>query len=252
MTRNISALRWFGPLTAFLLAVLLSACDHPHAQFNPATEWSFFPLTPSMVWTYRVDSKSQHQTYVVTDKVLGIKYLPSLDVTGQVVEEYYDIDRGGSRPIVYVVKDGYLSRLSGLEYNADDIRTPAWGRSEEGDFMPARMVPEVSWSSTIFPFGHMPDAFDIKQTHRTVFEPDEVVVPAGHYLGCMRIDTMATYEGGTFGKYKKDPASLLYQDWYAPNVGLIKTAVLEGSVRGPRLETVELLKFSPGTVSSSK
>jgi hypothetical protein len=59
----------------------------------------FFPLTPDSVWTYRVNSKSQHSTYVVTDKAVGEKYVPSLNITGEVVEEYYNMDRGGTRPI---------------------------------------------------------------------------------------------------------------------------------------------------------
>jgi DUF3108-like len=243
MTRVVRGFWQFTPILVFSLAVLASGCDRTHAQFNPALAGAFFPLTPSTVWSYRVDSKSQRQTYVVTDKVLGVEYVPSLNVTGEVVEEYYNFDRGGSRPIVYVTKDGYLTRLSGLEYSKEDIQTPAWGRSEEREFMPARMVPEVSWSSTIFPFGHMPDAFDIKQTHRTVFEPDDVVVPAGRYSGCMRIDTFATYEGGSFAKNMKSNSNLLYRDWYAPNVGLVKTEVLEGGDGGPRMELVELLKF---------
>ena len=246
--------RTFGqvaPLLVFSLVAALSGCERTHAQFNPALADAFFPLAPSTVWTYRVDSKSQRLTYVVTDKVLGIKYVPSLNVTGQVVEEYYNLDRGGSRPIVYVTKDGYLSRLSGMEYSKEDIKTPAWGRSEEGDFMPARMIPEVSWSSTIFPFGHMPDAFDIKQTHRTVFESEDVVVPAGRYSGCMRIDTLATYEGGSFAKNPDRNSNLLYRDWYAANVGLVKTEVLEGGERGPRMELVELLKFANPAQSSA-
>jgi hypothetical protein len=225
-------------------ALLLSAagCDRPVARYNPALAEAFFPLTTDSVWTYRVNSKSQRQTYVVTDKAVGIKYIPSLNVTGPVVEEYYNLDRGGSRPIVYVTKNGYLTRLSGLEYSKTDIEAPAWGRSEEGEFMPSRMIPDIAWSSTIFPFGHMADAFDIKQSHRTYFEPYDVVVPAGHFSGCMRIDTMATYEGGSYAK-SKTPNNLLYRDWYAPHVGLIKTEVLEGGQNGPQMELVELLKF---------
>jgi hypothetical protein len=229
-------------LACAVMMAPLAGCNRKVAHYNPALAHAFFPLAPDSVWTYRVNSKSQKATYVVTDKVLGVKYVPSLNVTGQVVEEYYNLDRGGSRPIVYVNKNGYLSRLSGLEYSKDEIQAPAWGRSEEGQFMPALMTPDVSWNSTIFPFGHMEGAFDIKQAHHTIFETDEVVVPAGHYAGCIRIDTLATYEGGSFAKSKRN-SSLLYRDWYAPNVGLVKTEVLEGGVRGPQMELVELIRF---------
>ena len=237
---------WFWRFAAYAILALAPApfagCDRHIVQYDPATAGAFFPLTPSSTWTYRINSKSQKQTYVVTDKVVGVKYVPSLNVTGQVVEEYYNLDRGGSRPIVYIVKDGYLTRFSGLEYNQENIKTPAWGRSEEGEFMPASMAPDVSWKSTIFPFGHMADAFDIKQVHKTVFDSQEIVVPAGRYSGCMRIDTIATYEGGAFAKSKKN-SNLVYRDWYAPNVGLIKTEVREGGDQGPQMELVELIKY---------
>jgi hypothetical protein len=226
-----------------LLIAPVAGCDHPVAHYDPALAGAFFPLAPSSVWTYRINSKSQKQTYVITDKVLGVKYVPALNVTGEVVEEFYNLDRGGSRPIVYVTKDGYLTRFSGLEYTQQEIKTPAWGRSEEGQFMPAMMAPDVSWNSTIFPFGHMADAFDIKQVHKTVFDGDEIVVPAGRYRGCMRVDTVATYEGGSFAKSTKN-SKLLYRDWYAPNVGLVKTEVREGGEQGPQMEMVELIKYS--------
>jgi len=234
-----------------VLAAPVAGCNRKVAHFDSALANTFFPLTPHAVWSYRVNSKSQRTTYVVTDKALGVEYVPSLNVTGQVVEEYYNMDRGGSRPIVYVTKNGYLTRLSGLEYNKDEISAPAWGRSEEGEFMPALMVPDVSWKSTVFPFGHMEGAFDIKQSHRTIFETKDVVVPAGRFTECVRIDTLANYEGGAFAKSHKDNR-LLYQDWYAPHVGLVKTEVRERDASGPQMELVELLRFTPPSSSSSK
>jgi hypothetical protein len=232
-----------------LLLGLAVGCQRSGARYDPALAGAFFPLTPDFSWTYRIDSKSQRTTYVITDRVLGLKYVPSLNVTGQVVEEFYNLERGGSRPIVYVTKDGYLTRLSGLETVKDDIQTPAWGRSEEGEFMPARMAPDISWNSTILPFGHIEGAFIINQVHHTVFDSNDITVPAGKFTGCMRIDTMATYEGGSFAK-TKGAGKLLYRDWYAPNVGLVKTEVLEGDERGPRMELVELIRFARPTASS--
>jgi hypothetical protein len=226
----------------FAFSVPLFGCHGKLAQFDPALARDFFPLVPDSVWTYRVDSKSQRSTYVVTDKAMGEKYVPSLNITGQVVEEFYNMDRGGTRPIVYITKNGYWTRLSGLDYSKDDIEAPAWGRSEEGEFMPAILTPGVNWKSHIFPFGHMPGAFDIRQLHRTFFEPADVIVPAGHFSGCIRIETEALYEGGSYAKIGK-PARLVYEDYYAPHVGLVKTLALEGSMSGHEVEHVELLRF---------
>src|SRR5437867_5396607 len=69
----------------------LLGCHGKITQFNPGLAHDFFPLAPESVWTYRVNSKSQHNTYVVTDKAVGEKYVPSLNITGQVVEEYYNM-----------------------------------------------------------------------------------------------------------------------------------------------------------------
>lgn len=246
--------RVVGLVVAAIVALPLMACTHKHASFNPSLSEDFFPLAPNTVWTYQIKSKSQRTTYVVTDKVIGVKYVPSLNVTGEVVEEYYNMERGGMRPIVYVTKNGYLNRLSGLDYLKEDIEAPAWGRSEEGEFMPSRLGPDLSWSSKIFPFGHMPGAFDISQQHKTFFDGEDIVVPAGTYAGCIRIETSALYEGGAYAKMKG--LRLTYEDWYAPRIGLVKTLALEGGPDGREVERVELLKFraaqpAPSTSASA-
>jgi hypothetical protein len=239
-------------LACALIAAPLPGCKGKRASFNPALSHDFFPLAPDSVWTYQIKSKSQRSTYVVTDKALGEKYVPSLNVTGEVVEEYYNLDRGGTRPIVYVNKDGYINRLSGLDYSKQDIATPAWGRSEEGAFMPARLIPDLTWSSKIYPFGHMPGAFDIDQRHHTYFESEDVIVPAGHFSGCIRIETKALYEGGSYSRIGRK-LHLTYEDWYAPSVGLIKTVAFEGETNGAEMERVELLRFTaPAKTTSSK
>jgi hypothetical protein len=238
-------------LLCLTVSMPMLGCQGKTAQFNPKLSHDFFPLAPNSVWTYRVTSKSQHKTYVVTDKAIGEKYVPSLNVTGEVVEEYYNMDRGGIRPIVYITRDGYWTRLSGLDYAKDDIEAPAWGRSEEGAFMPATLMPGINWKSQIFPFGHLPGSFDIEQLHRTFFEPADIVVPAGHFSGCIRIETEARYEGGSYAKIGK-PLRLVYEDYYAPHVGLIKTLAVEGNIHGPEVERVELLRFfTPQALAAS-
>jgi len=239
-------------LVCLTFSAPLLGCRGKTAQFDPALARDFFPLAPDSVWTYRVNSKSQRTTYVVTDKAIGEKYVPSLNITGEVVEEFYNMDRGGTRPIVYITKDGYWTRLSGLDYSKEDIEAPAWGRSEEGEFMPAILMPGINWNSQIFPFGHMPGSFYIRQLHHTFFESADVVVPAGHFAGCMRIETEALYQGGSYAKFRK-PLRLVYEDYYAPHVGLVKTTALQSTIHGPEVERVELIRFlAPQTSSASK
>jgi len=219
-----------------------SACSHPAPKLDPTA--NYFPLTPNMVWTYRVMSKSQKSTYVVTDRVIGTQYVPALKLTGNVVEEFYDLDRAGLRPIIYLNGDGYLSRLSGLDYVDHQIKPPAWGRSEEKDFLPEHLTPDREWQNTLFPYGKLPGGFDVAQSHHSVVETGAVSVPAGNFENCIRIDTEAKYEGGAYAQQKKS-LKLTYADWYAPNVGLIKTVAYQGGPTGPVMEQVELLRFVP-------
>jgi hypothetical protein len=192
--------------------------------------------------TYKVASKSQRANYVVTDRVVGSEYVPALKITGLVVEEFYNLDRAGLRPIVYLAKDGYLTRLSGLDYVEHQIKAPAWGRSEEARFLPARLLPNLSWHDTLFPYGKLPGSFDITESHKSFVEASDVVVPAGHFKGCIRIETYAHYEGGAYAQQKQN-LSLTYEDWYAPNVGLVRTVAYQGGANGPEMERVELMRF---------
>lgn len=230
-------------LIVFLAAGSLACNQKPAATFRPA---DFFPLRPNMAWTYRVISQSQQTRYVVTDEVLGSEYIPSLELTGYVVQEYYDLDRGGLRPIVYYRKDGYLTRLSGLDYEMRAINSPRWGRSEELNFLPQQLGPNEAWDNTLFPYGRMPGSFNITQSHKTFFDPGEIAVPAGKFRGCIRIETTAEYHGGMYDQQKK-VLSLTYLDWYAPNVGLVMTVAYEGVKREHEIERVELTHFNRDT-----
>jgi hypothetical protein len=236
-----------GLITA---ALSLSAC-------KSAGEWKadptadFFPLKPNTVWTYKVASKSQRANYVVTDRVVGSEYVPALRITGLVVEEFYNLDRAGLRPIIYQETDGYITRLSGLDYAANQIKAPAWGRSEEKNFMPDHLAPNLIWKNTLFPYGKLPGSFDITQAHQSFMEPAEVIVPAGHFHNCIRIETLAHYEGGQYAAQKQN-LNLTYEDWYAPNVGLVRTVAYQGGPAGAEMERVELTRFDTVAPSATQ
>lgn len=233
-----------GFAAATVLAVY--ACRHAGVREPSAV---FFPLKPHMLWVYHVQSKSQQASYTMTDTVVGPQFVPALKLTGAVVQEFYNLDRAGLRPIVYYEKDGYLTRLSGLDYVRHEIKAPVWGRSEEMNFLPERLEPEQIWSNKLFPYGKMRGAFDIAQSHKSFLEKHTIEVPAGRYDGCIRIETLATYEGGTDTRQKQG-LKLAYVDWYAPNVGLIRTLAYEGGPDGPEMERVELVRFDPGNRSA--
>jgi hypothetical protein len=226
-----------------LLGFSMAACKSGRLPADPSAV--FFPLKPNMVWIYKVQSKSQQREYLVTDKVVGQQYVPALKLTGDVVQEFYNTDRAGLRPIIYFQKGGYLTRLSGLDYVQDQIKPPAWGRSIDDKFLPQRLAPDRTWDNKLFPYGKLPGSFDLMQNHKSFLENRFVTVPAGRYAGCIRIETMARYEGGAYS-HQPHPLQLAYEDWYAPNVGLIRTIAYEGGPKGPEMERVELIKFVAG------
>ena len=83
----------------------------------------------------------------------------------------------------------------------------------------------------------------VNQSHHTFSETREIETPAGRFNNCIRIETQAKYEGGMYAR-KKQNLQLTYMDWYAPNVGLIKTVSLEGGPTGPEMDRVELVRFN--------
>ncbi|MGH8013385.1 MAG: TapB family protein [Candidatus Binataceae bacterium] len=230
-------------LAAAFMAASVWACMGSWS-FEPSA--NFFPLKPNETWSYRIQSKSQRATYVMTDRVIGSQYVPALKLTGEVVEEYYNFDRAGLRPVIYYRQRGYLTRLSGLQFKNHKIEAPAWGKSLNSDFLPNRLSPDMSWNNALFPYGKLPGGFEMVQTHKTFSERHEVDVPAGHFHNCIRVETQAVYKGGAYSG-QKQPLKLAYRDWYAPNVGLVRTLAYEGGFNGPEMERVELIRFSDGS-----
>ena len=234
---------------AILLGVSMAACNRATpAAIDPTA--AFFPLRPNMMWMYRVRSKSQQQTYTVTDMVVGSQYVPALKLTGEVVQEFCNFNRAGLRPLVYVDVDGYLTRLSGLDYVRKRITAPAWGRSIEEDFLPDHLAPDQAWSNKLFPYGKLPGGFEVDQEHKTFFETSDVVVPAGRFTRCIRIETRARYEGGAYAAEKQN-LKLAFVDWYAPNVGLVRTIAYQGGLNGPEMDKVELIRFESGVKAAA-
>jgi hypothetical protein len=216
-----------------LTVVQLSSCQR-NAPFDPALAGSFFPLRPGLTWVYRVIDKSQESPQIFTDRAMGgQERVSTANAAGRMVSEYSGSDGARDLTILYMVKNGYVSR----SVRGGDSRQIM---SEEREFLPLLLKPDLTWSNSLFPVGRFLKAFHITQTHRTSLEARVVLVPAGHYSNCIRIETVAVYQDDT---PKIGPRRLRYVDWYAPNVGLIKTVVLESGFFGTEVGRVELLSF---------
>jgi len=244
-TRAISAVSLLVSLFALTLSTApviapITGCRN-NASFDPASAGTFFPLHRGSSWTYRIVDKSQAVTEIVTDRALGAGHIDKLKAAGEAVLESANIN-GGDREstFLYVMEDGYLSRVS-------SVGVPAWA-SYERRFLPQYLRPGLTWTNTLFPFGRFPAAFHVTQTHRTFLEAGDVVVPAGRFSGCIRIETDAVY-----GPPRKDGVlHLKYVDWYAPNVGLVKTRVLKSRwFSDSEVARLELLTFADSSAGGA-
>jgi hypothetical protein len=221
----------------FAAAALCAACE---SSASPQAA-NFFPLGKNYTWTYHVKSKSQRTSYDVIDRVVGEEYVPALAKDGEVVNEFSGMERGGLRPLFYFRSaDGYLSRISSLDYKGDEIIPSPWGGSPEDRFLPIHLQAGRKWDNVFFPLLQQKGNPYIAQHHRTFAESNAVWVLAGGFRGCLRVETDADYDGGV---WKGRGMKLHYVDWYAPNVGLVKSLALEGGPGGSEIERVELMKY---------
>jgi hypothetical protein len=224
----------------------LVGCEK-QARFNPILAGRFFPLHPGSSWTYQVAYASGARE-TLTDRVVAN---PSGGLAGGalVVSDYSGFN--GSGPVIsadlqraypadksqleihYVIEGDYVTRITSV-----GGRTQI--RVEERRFLPQYLWPDRAWSNTVSPFEKSPgDFLKITQNHRTFLEAGPVVVPAGRFANCIRIETEAVYQspaGPDDTKY--------FLDWYAPDVGLVKTLVLSGSRDGRQIALIDLLRIA--------
>jgi hypothetical protein len=215
----------------------------------------FFPLHAEDTWVYEVAQPLRNVHTRMTVRVRDERYIQTLGRRCRLVDESYaapDAAVGmttgaASRPEVYPVaycrKNGFLYRAMSLEYRGSELREIGLGSSEER-FLPDGLGAAVNWDSltTAYDLGDG-NGYGVRQMHHAVPEPGMIDVPAGHFSGCVRVDTIALHSGRRNGTYESDPVVLYYADWYAPNVGLVRTVQSDRPDSGAPLAKIELLAY---------
>ncbi|HXQ21207.1 MAG TPA: hypothetical protein VN812_05995 [Candidatus Acidoferrales bacterium] len=239
-------------LTAGILAFGMAGCTRE----PPATQQSdFFPLHTEDTWVYEVAQPLRNLSTRMTVRVRGERYIQTLGRRCRLVDESYaDADAavgmlsGGAAgpevyPVAYCRKNGFLYRALSLEYRGSELREVGLGSSEER-FLPDGLSSALNWDSvtTAYDLGGG-NGYGVRQMHQAVAEAAVVDVPAGRFAGCVRVDTMALHGGRRNGAYEADPIVLYYTDWYAPNVGLVRTVQSDRPDRGAPLAKIELLAY---------
>lgn len=224
-----------------LAAVQLTSCQRS-APFDPAMAGAFFPLRPGSSWTYHLIDKAHHATTVFTDRAVGKERIAAPEAAGAVVSEYSSPGGTGKSTITYVAEHGYITRSLSIGDNG-------WTAFEEREFLPQLLKPDLTWSNSLRPFESEPESFHVTQTHRTFLESEVVAVPAGRFSRCIRIETDALYQDDASKMIS--PRRVRYIDWYAPDVGLVKTLVMEPGFFGSEIARVELVNFANSQIKTA-
>jgi hypothetical protein len=168
------------------------------------------------------------------DTVIGRRYIPSLNLTGTLVEEYCNLERADQNtPLMFLSQNGYIVRVSALVHSRDQITAGPFGVVNEAKFLPARLLDQQSWDDELWPLGHLAvqpiKPFKMEINAHTHGETEDIVVPAGRFHQCIRIESIVSYSGGP---YEGRHLHLTFIDWYAPSVGLVQSVVHSGNSDG--------------------
>jgi len=217
-----------------LLTAFAFGCSRAKDRTFPQSQADFFPLAEHSTWTYSVDDNSQAHPFTITDTVIGRRYIPSLNLTGTLVEESCTLERADhDTPIVFLSQDGYIVRVSALVHSRNQITTGPFGAVSEARFLPTPLRDQQNWEDELWPLGHLAvepvKPFKLQIKARTHGETAEIVVPAGRFHQCIRVDSQAFYSGGP---YEGRNLQVTFIDWYAPRVGLVKSVVHSGNSDG--------------------
>jgi hypothetical protein len=249
---NRTCARACAGFVAGLLFWSVAGCHH---EGGPSGRAEFFPLHDEDTWVYGVEQPLRNVHTRMTVRVRGQRYITTLGQRCRVVDETYGgpdaamaATQGESpdrevHPVAYCLKDGFLYRALSLEYRGKEVQEIGLGSGEER-FLPEGLRNDLVWDSvtTAYELGGG-TGYDVHQHHRAVPEPRVIEVPAGRFTGCVRVETVAVHGGRHEGKSEPNPIVLYYNDWYAPNVGLVRTVQSDRPGEGPPLAEIKLLAY---------
>ncbi|HVN86288.1 MAG TPA: hypothetical protein VMW17_15745 [Candidatus Binatia bacterium] len=209
---------------------------------------TFFPLHAEDTWIYEVARPLRNERTRMTVRARGDQFIEVLHRNAYLVEESYaaDDENGGhpeTYPIAYYRENGFLYRAMSLEYHDGKLRDAGLGSAEER-FLPDVFGADTRWESLTTAYDLGPtDHYGVTQHHRAAVDPSVISVPAGQFSGCVRVDTVAVHHSHREGHADDAPVTLYYADWYAPNVGLVRTIQSSRADGGPPLAEIALVAY---------
>ncbi len=251
-------------IVALLIAASLvsSRTDTPRTgdeiapSANPAHTWQqvapLFPHTPGSRWVYRLSGAWYETEAELSVEVKGQQHIPHLQRDAMVLNEAHPgVTPTAPKdilPVLYYPYEGYLVRNTNHIYGNNErtvlVSTGAIGESSAPvfplDLASQSKNPSEEWQAVRI--GEWGDVSQLTTLYRFGPEQEPVVVTAGMYTDCLRVETKITRTSGR---------GFHYTEWYAPGVGMVKsttTALMSGKI----VEQKDLAMFQPGQAGLRK
>lgn len=222
-------------LAMLLLLPLLESCSGDGG--TPAPGAGYFPLLEGARWNYTLDSELG--SIEVEVELVGERDLPGGLPRAFLVEERTSgsvLGFAEVAPVAYFVQEGYVARIEGIGYDADG-KLRALGQSDPTRILPLDPQPGHSWGQDQAMFTTPEGGGAEISWSAEVRERTSVRVPAGRFDDVVEVVTRF-YEGGGAPKRPK----IVYHDFYAPGVGLVKSRTLDPG--GDESHTIEQVLVS--------
>jgi hypothetical protein len=180
----------------------------------------YYPLKPGLTWTYKVTSEK------IANGKIEITNLPAKEINGVTVTPR-KWDMGGMVKYHLMATDSMGIYRYGVQQdeNSEPVLTKPKAYSLRD--------PVAAGTTWDLPSKMGEDELTINLTVES--STDSVTVPAGTYKDCVKIK----HVGGRKGA----PISLEAYEWYAPEVGLVKSMVTITRVNKDKSKTAEHLTY---------
>ena len=233
------------------ILVLLAgtACER---GIDPA-RW--FPLDEGLTWRYRTELPQRKQTVDSVYRVLGPRSLGDVGLHGRreketaregiAVEErrstYPTMWSGPNEVELSIwIRDGEWRNRVYMQYDGDTL-VPQAG-FEDRHVLPIALRDGLAWESETVIVGQKAGE-GYTHRHRLEREDGVIVVPAGTFRDCLRLETESVLRAESPGKAE---IVYVYREWYAPDVGLVRMESWGDRRRRDVRSRTELLEHGRG------
>ncbi len=207
---------------------------------------TLFPHRLGSRWVYRLSGAWYETEAELSVEVKGHQHIPRLQLNAMVLDEAHPgVTPTAPKdilPVLYYPHEGYLVRNTNHVYGNNErtilISTGTIGESFAPvlplDFASRSAPPSGEWQEVWV--GEWGEEAQLSTLYRFGPEQKPVVVAAGAYTACLRMETKLVRTSGR---------GFHYTEWYAPGVGMVKSTTTD-LMSEKIVEQKELVTFQLG------